>query len=210
MVRRPVTKARKKPTQRRAQETVRALVEAAARILGREGADALNTNRVAEVAGVSIGSLYQYFPSREALIGAVIDARLEEDAALMREMVEGSGSVRDKVLGAVDLLCDRQSAGADIMPALLRQLGHVEREELARKIVRQVTELLGALLAAEPDALRPDLRDPEALEIALFAIGRSLRWATNEAVVERRELLDDPRFRGELRRIANGLFAANP
>lgn len=53
--------------------TVSALVEAAARILVREGYDKASTNRIAEVAGVSIGSLYQYFPSKEAVIAALIE-----------------------------------------------------------------------------------------------------------------------------------------
>lgn len=187
---------------------MRALVEAAARILATEGVDALNTNRAAEVAGVSIGSLYQYFPSREALIGAVIDARLREDAQLMRRVLEaGNGPNRERLLGLVDLLCERQLEGAAIMPDLLRVLGHVERDELARKVMREITDQLRGLLLSDPSQLRADLRDdPEALEVALFAVGRSLRWATNEAVIERPDLLADPRFREELRRIVAGMF----
>jgi len=52
---------------------VDALVEATARILVREGFDKASTNRIAEVAGVSVGSLYQYFPGKEALVAAVIE-----------------------------------------------------------------------------------------------------------------------------------------
>jgi AcrR family transcriptional regulator len=62
---------RKKPAQKRSKETVRAIVEAAARILEREGYEKTNVNAVAELAGVSIGSLYQYFPSKEALVAEV-------------------------------------------------------------------------------------------------------------------------------------------
>jgi AcrR family transcriptional regulator len=62
---------RKKPAQTRSKETVRAIVTAAARILEREGYDKTNVNLVAELAGVSIGSLYQYFPSKEALVAEV-------------------------------------------------------------------------------------------------------------------------------------------
>ncbi|WP_102961265.1 TetR/AcrR family transcriptional regulator [Mangrovicella endophytica] len=63
---------RKRPTQGRAQATVAALVEAAARILEQDGREGFSTNAVAERAGVSIGSLYQYFSSKEALLGALI------------------------------------------------------------------------------------------------------------------------------------------
>lgn len=63
---------RKQPVQERAQATVAAMVEAAARILEQQGRGGFSTNAVAERAGVSIGSLYQYFPGKEALIGALI------------------------------------------------------------------------------------------------------------------------------------------
>src|SRR5262245_64556673 len=73
MAHRPLTSPRKHASQARSRATVDALVEATARILIREGFDRASTNRIAEVAGVSIGSLYQYFPSKEALVAAVID-----------------------------------------------------------------------------------------------------------------------------------------
>jgi AcrR family transcriptional regulator len=69
----PTARPRKTPIQGRSRNTVDVIVEAAARILTREGADALSTNRIAEVAGVSVGSLYQYFPNREAIVAALIE-----------------------------------------------------------------------------------------------------------------------------------------
>lgn len=69
----PTARPRKTPIQERSRATVEVIVEAAARILFREGADALSTNRIAEVAGVSVGSLYQYFPNREAIVTALIE-----------------------------------------------------------------------------------------------------------------------------------------
>src|SRR5690606_22993838 len=65
------TEPRKRPRQARSKVLYDALIEATQRLLASEGLDAVTTNRVAELAGVSIGSLYQYFPSREALIAAV-------------------------------------------------------------------------------------------------------------------------------------------
>jgi AcrR family transcriptional regulator len=59
---------RKSPRQRRSQATVEAIVEAAARVLETDGPDGFNTNAVARRAGVSVGSLYQYFPGKQALV----------------------------------------------------------------------------------------------------------------------------------------------
>lgn len=66
-----VLEPRKRPRQRRSQQTVDAILEATARILVSEGYDKTSTNRVAKLAGVSVGSLYQYFPNKQALVLAV-------------------------------------------------------------------------------------------------------------------------------------------
>lgn len=82
---------RKTPEQDRSRATVEAIVEAAAHILVKYGYDAFTTNRVAERAGVSIGSLYQYFPNKDALLSELmrrhvvqIERGVEEMAALAR------------------------------------------------------------------------------------------------------------------------------
>lgn len=70
---------RKKPLQRRSQQTVAAILEATGKILVDEGYEKLNTNRVAEVAGVSIGSLYQYFPNKQSLVLALAESHLGQE-----------------------------------------------------------------------------------------------------------------------------------
>ncbi|MDI1481336.1 TetR/AcrR family transcriptional regulator [Polyangium sp. y55x31] len=76
---------RKLPQQRRSQALVSAVIEAAVRILklGRE--EALTTRRVAEIAGASVGSLYQYFPNRDAIVRALIDSHVREMLARVDE-----------------------------------------------------------------------------------------------------------------------------
>lgn len=84
----PTTNPRRRPRQARAQATVEAIVKATARVLVGEGYDRASTNRIAHAAGVSIGSLYQYFPSKEALVAALVESHVERmrsalDAALL-------------------------------------------------------------------------------------------------------------------------------
>ena len=71
---------RKSPTQARAEQTVDAILEAAAQILQSDGEERLNTNRIAERAGFSIGTLYQYFADKEAIVAAL--AERERDKIL--------------------------------------------------------------------------------------------------------------------------------
>ncbi len=71
------TAARKTPVQERSRRTVDEILGAAARILVEDGYSALTTNDVAAAAGVSIGSLYQYFPNKDALLRALVERHLD-------------------------------------------------------------------------------------------------------------------------------------
>jgi AcrR family transcriptional regulator len=74
----PPLSPRKLPTQERARRTYRAILEAGARILERRGYEALTTNHVADLAGVGIASLYEYFPNKHALVAEIVRHVLEE------------------------------------------------------------------------------------------------------------------------------------
>jgi AcrR family transcriptional regulator len=75
--------ARRAPVQRRARQTVETILDAVVRVLKREGVGGVTTNRVAEVAGVSIGSVYQYFPDKRALFAALHDRHVDQMAHLI-------------------------------------------------------------------------------------------------------------------------------
>src|SRR6202453_5526881 len=80
---------RREPRQWRARQTVEAILEAVVRIVKREGIGAVDTNRVAEVAGVSIGSVYQYFPDKRGRFIALHRQHIEEiDRLIHRTIVE--------------------------------------------------------------------------------------------------------------------------
>lgn len=76
-------RARKQPRQARSRETVEALLEAAAQVFERHGYAAGTTNRIAARAGVSIGSLYQYFPSKDAILLALVERHVAEAEAAL-------------------------------------------------------------------------------------------------------------------------------
>lgn len=80
-------KPRREPSQERARETVRAILEAAAQVFERYGYAAGTTNRIAERAGISIGSLYQYFPSKDAILVALTEQHLERGRELVAPLL---------------------------------------------------------------------------------------------------------------------------
>src|ERR1700761_4435131 len=86
----PATSPRKLPSQARSTELVAAILQAAIRVLERDGAQKFTTIRVAETAGVSVGSLYQYFPNKQAIL-----------YRLQVEEWEKTGATIDAILGDV-------------------------------------------------------------------------------------------------------------
>src|SRR6202167_1918320 len=93
---------RREPQQRRARETVEAVLDAVVRILKREGFEAVTANRVAEVAGVSIGSVYQYFPDKRAIFAALHERHIQEiDRLVEAKLMEHAASPLDTLMRAM-------------------------------------------------------------------------------------------------------------
>ena len=119
---------KKEPRQARSKASVQAMVQACARILERRGYAGLSTNAIAEVAGVSIGSVYEYFPGKDAIV-----ARLVQDmVAEVRAMLEGRLALTD---GRNDL----NSAMRYFLGAIYRLMR--KHRELLRGLVFQVPYL---------------------------------------------------------------------
>ncbi|TDE51562.1 TetR/AcrR family transcriptional regulator [Nonomuraea mesophila] len=91
---RPVLTPRKHPRQQRSRETVAAILEAAAQLFQRHGYTATTTNKIAERAGVSIGSLYQYFPNKDALLVALAEHYLTQSAQQVAQVFARAGEHR--------------------------------------------------------------------------------------------------------------------
>ncbi|WP_109126458.1 TetR family transcriptional regulator [Dyella sp. C11] len=83
--------SRKQPQQARSNELVAAVLEAAAQVLAKEGAQRFTTARVAEKAGVSVGSLYQYFPNKAAILFRLQSDEWQQTTDLLRRILEDAG-----------------------------------------------------------------------------------------------------------------------
>lgn len=119
---------KKEPRQARSKASVQAMVQACARILERRGYAGLSTNAIADVAGVSIGSVYEYFPGKDAIV-----ARLVQDmVAEARVMLEGR-------LALTDSRNDLNSAMRYFLGAIYRLMR--KHRELLRVLVFQVPYL---------------------------------------------------------------------
>jgi len=182
------TKPRKSPSQQRSQLTVAALLKATAHILVKEGYESASTNRIAAAAGVSIGSLYQYFPSKEALVAAVVDRHMQEMLELLRAAVD---RVREQPVEAatrelVKVMIDAHRVDPRLHRALVEQVPRVGRLENVRAIDREDYTLIRAYLEAHRDELR--VAD---LDVASFVCVATVEALTHAAVVNRPEVLSD-------------------
>jgi AcrR family transcriptional regulator len=113
---------RRQPSQTRARHKVELILEAALRILDREGEDALTTNYIASVAGVSIGTLYQYFADRQAIVDALVQRELE--AIRKRVMESLSGPAPSEPGGRIRLVVRAVLDAFGGRTAVQRQLLH--------------------------------------------------------------------------------------
>jgi AcrR family transcriptional regulator len=188
MARRPLTNPRKQASQERSRATVDALIEATARILVSEGFDRASTNRIAEQAGVSIGSLYQYFPSKEALVAAVIDRHNQQLRQLVRVALANVAAlpIEQAVRKLVATAIDAHRIDPRLHRVLAEQIPRTGRLEKLEAFNRQYYGLFRDYLEGHRDKLRT-----LDLGLAAFVCVTSIEALTHTAVLHRSEFLSD-------------------
>ncbi|WP_454618623.1 TetR/AcrR family transcriptional regulator [Bradyrhizobium cenepequi] len=188
MARRPLTKPRKVASQERSRATVDALVEATARILVKEGFDKASTNRIAEVAGVSVGSLYQYFPGKEALVAAVIERHQQEIMQAVRgELAEILTQPVEKAMRKlVAVAVKAHRVDPKLHRVLAEQIPRVGKLEELETVSRENYTLFRTYLERHRDELGVD-----DLELASFVCVTSIEALTHNAVVHYSKILSD-------------------
>jgi AcrR family transcriptional regulator len=188
MARKPPTKPRKHASQERSRATVDALIEATARILVREGLDKASTNRIAEVAGESVGSLYQYYPGKEALVAAVIDRHNQDIMRVVRAALAevASQPVEKAVRTLVAIAIEAHRIDPKLHRVLAEQIPRTGRLENVEAFNRETYALFRAYL----DGHRDEVRMVD-LGLAAFVCVTSIEALTHTAVLHSSEKLSD-------------------
>jgi AcrR family transcriptional regulator len=188
MARRPHTNPRKSASQERSRFTVNAILEATARILIRGGYDRASTNRIAAAAGVSIGSLYQYFPSKEALVAAVSERHSHEVLELMRNALVKVAARPIEVAARefVSVAIDAHRVNPKLHRVLAEQIPRIGRLESVEAIDQDVHSLVRGYF----DAHRNEI-DVADLDVAAFICVTAVEALTHAAVLRRPDILTD-------------------
>ncbi len=198
----PKTEPRKRPRQARSRVLYDALVEATQRVLAGEGVAAVTTARVAEVAGVSIGSLYQYFPSREALIAAVIDHKLEADIREILPFVESlrAASLEEAIRGLVELTVRFYRDDVPLYREMVVALAAVEREAHVRRVIEGLDGVIVSVLAPHREQLNAEL------EHCAWVMRTAMLACVREAAAHRPEAFEGGRLSAQLEAMCAGLL----
>jgi AcrR family transcriptional regulator len=179
---------RKSASQERSRLTVDAIVEATARILMKEGYDRASTNKIAAEAGVGIGSLYQYFPSKEALVAAVSERHSHEVLQLMRNALVKVAAHPIEVAARefVSVAIEAHRVNPKLHRVLAEQVPRIGRLESVDAIERDTRALIRGYLEAHRDEI--DVAD---LDVAAFICVTAVEALTHTAVLHRPDVLTD-------------------
>jgi AcrR family transcriptional regulator len=185
---------RKQPKQFRSKVTVEAILDATARVVVKEGYDRTSTNRIARVAGVSIGSLYQYFPSKEALVMALLRRHCEQMLALLSESSE---QLADAPLEIAVRTYVRGMLAAHAVEPELHQVLFTQALHLGLEVVEGVQCAAREIVRGALERRRREIL-PEDLDLAAFVLVSAVEAVTHAAVLKRPEHLSSPALEEEL------------
>ena len=172
---------RKAPKQARSTATLEAIHTATIQVLLAEGVTRLTTARVAERAGVSIGTMYQYYPHKQALLFALVEQQL---ATVTSFMLEAARRLHGEDLGTVAeglamAWLDAKTSESQAFRTLYGISAEFDLEEGMSSVLKQMTQVFSRLLAAAPDATLEDYEAP-AFMLAII-IGGSVRMVLDTA-----------------------------
>ena len=189
MQRQTRTTPRKRPRQARSRATVDTVLEATARVLVKHGFDGLTTNLVAETAGVSIGSLYQYFPNKAALVGALIEKHVDDMTSLVLSELTRVAQLpmAEAIRSVIELMIRAHAVEPELHRVLTEQVPRVGRMAKLAEIDALCHRMVAGLLATRKRELAI-----EYVDMAAFVLVSAIEAITHRAAVFSPELLRDP------------------
>ncbi|HKP61420.1 MAG TPA: TetR/AcrR family transcriptional regulator [Polyangiales bacterium] len=170
-------------------------MRAAARILVRDGYEALTTNQVAEEAGASVGSLYQYFSSKQQLVAALLEQHIDDTMAQIREELPRLSllPVEQAVPRFVELMIASHRVDPELHRVFVEQLPRVGDFAKIDTSLNEGMQLAEAYFRAHAKELRPQNH-----ALSAFMLVHSVEALTHAAVLSRPEWLAAPEFVSEI------------
>jgi AcrR family transcriptional regulator len=169
------------------------IVDAATRVLSERGYDGASTNRIAAEAGISSGSLYQYFPNKDAIVVAVLDRFADDLANRIGAQIEATMAEPWQTGGRalLDVQIGLFEENADLLRIIVEQiprLGPVDKLDALR---RRMSDLVRLYLILNREEFRPDLDIETAVWILAEVTGQlSVRYVLERPPIPRERMVD--------------------
>ena len=194
MPRSPELSPRKTPRQQRSRETVERIIDAATRVLTEHGYDGASTNRIAAAAGVSSGSLYQYFPNKDAIVTAVLErfsdqlvARIDAQLAAAMTMPWQDGG---RALLSAQFEVYEQNNGP--LRTIIERVPQLGGTDALGALQRRIADLTRLYLVANRDTFRPDLDVAAAVWIMVEGSAQlAIRYLVAPPPIPREQIIDE-------------------
>jgi AcrR family transcriptional regulator len=185
----------KAPTQERSRQTVSTILEACSKILIREGFFGVTTDKIAKEAGVSIGSLYQFFGNKESVVSAVIHDMFQRDQehvlSRAREL-EGLQNIDDKIRKLIEIGVEVYQRNSELRSKLQNIQTYLTDEKFYNTTMRSYQDMITRELPQLPG------RDPQKVSYILVTAFVGLM---DRAVLELKEFGRDQQFLNEVHRL---------
>ncbi|CCK62428.1 TetR/AcrR family transcriptional regulator [Mycobacterium canetti] len=184
--------ARKTPVQGRSRDTVRRILAAATVVLKERGYDGLSTNRIASAADISPGSLYQYFPNKDAILKVLVAEYTEQLQARISTKLHELLLISDVPLvpAAVRVYVDAMLERPEIVRVLSGQLPGHSSADLIKPVETLISELIRGYLTAVPDQ-PADMDVDAAIWIIVQLLGVAIRYVVDEPPIPKDVFIDE-------------------
>jgi AcrR family transcriptional regulator len=194
-----IDQMRKKPAQARSEQTVASIIEATAQVLEHEGEAALTTNRLAERAGFSVGTLYQYFPNKDSILRLLAERERERVEAAVTAVVRNpeAAGLEPVIRAIIDIAIGSFGRRVQLRRVLLLRFF---KSDLVAS-VGQTIDAIGRSIA-EAVAVHGGAEMRPLSETGAYVLTRAIAGAIRGAVLEGSPLLHTEEFRDELVRLA--------
>ena len=173
--------------------TVDAILQGAIQVLVRVGYERANTTLIARAAGVSVGSLYQYYPNKDAVFSALLQREMSHVLELMQAAAGGCAHFAERLLAVISTLLTFKAQNPRLHRVLKTELGRIESTRAMRRLNERSLELVEQMLREHGDELR--LADPA--RAAFFAVN-TVEGILCAALLDAPERLSEPAFAHEL------------
>ncbi|CAM3000269.1 TetR/AcrR family transcriptional regulator [Mycobacterium intermedium] len=168
------------------------ILDTAARILDVSGYDGVSTHRIAAESGISPGSIYQYFPNKDAIVAATVERMIQRIAGeLVQAFDEPPARGADPVRHVVVAVLDATEKNRELVRVLVEQMPRLGGSDEIKTIQQRATDLAAGYLAGATNAV-PLRQRPAMVWMAVQALQQiTIRYVLDEPAIGREEFIDE-------------------